>query len=114
MQTVSVPLNKTKLIQHAAGSGVFVLVGLWICSLSPSEMPGPVKHIPWLGYGVSFLGIVLFGAVGFSLVQKLLGSAPGIVFDERGITDDSGVLAAGFIPWENINGFEVAEVSNQK
>jgi hypothetical protein len=68
--------------------------------------------------GVSFvfvrslgLAAVVVGVLGaFIIVRMLLDNAPGLVLDDRGVTDNSTIFPAGFVPWSNISSFEPARM----
>ena len=58
---------------------------------------------------------MLFGGFGvFATIRKLFDSSPGLIIDERGITDNSSAFPGGFIPWADIAGFEARQIYNQR
>ena len=58
---------------------------------------------------VVLLALFIFA---FSLLLKqIFSNKPSLILDDNGLTDNTGVLSVGFIPWENINGIKEAENS---
>jgi hypothetical protein len=53
---------------------------------------------------VGLATVALFGSVALIALRKLLDRSPGLVLDDRGVTDNSSLFPAGFIPWSDIAG----------
>lgn len=110
---VEIPLSKGKLIKGLSGSVIFVAVSIWILSIDQSNSRSMLSN-PAVKYGVAITGIVFFGFLAGVFVFKLMDKKPGMVIDENGIIDNSGGLAAGFIPWTDIKAFTIAKVMKQQ
>ena len=108
-----IPLSKTKLTLLLLGATAFVVVGL--CLLC--------KHLyaaASTGFGsvlltiVGVAAVIFFGACAGFYARKLLDNKPGIVFDERGLFDNSSFVAAGQILWADIETVSVLQLHRQK
>lgn len=115
MQQTIIPLSKSKLFAFVAISALFVVIGYWLFGLDAAviEQQRKFNH-PMFVHSVGFICMV-FGALAFVLaVRKVFSSKPGLILDTQGITDNSSMLAAGFIPWFSIDSFEVRQIHNQR
>ena len=57
---------------------------------------------------------IVFGLMSLYLIYRMVDWSPGLTLNSDGIYDNSSVLAAGFIPWKEIKGIDVTEVSGQR
>ncbi|WP_127131710.1 STM3941 family protein [Pseudoflavitalea rhizosphaerae] len=110
---VEIPLSKGKLIKGLAGSVIFVAASIWMLTTAPSSGRG-ILSSPMIKYSIAVSGIVFFGFMGLMYLIKLKDKKPGLVINENGIIDNSGGLAAGFIPWAEIEDFTIAKVMKQQ
>jgi hypothetical protein len=62
--------------------------------------------------GVILIVIGGFGCIPF--LSKLFDLSPGLILDDRGLTDNTSAFSAGFIPWSDIVGFEAYQMKNQR
>ena len=60
------------------------------------------------------LGIVFFGFIGVTIIKKLFDKTPGLIISGDGITDNSGGLPAGFVPWSDIVAVKETTVVRQR
>lgn len=109
---VEIPLSKGKLIKGLTGSVLFVAASIWILTLK--QTPGSMMANPWIRHSIAGCGIIFFGFTGILYFFKLRDKKPGLVIDQNGIIDNSGGLAAGFIPWTDIKEFSVSKVMKQQ
>ena len=110
---IEIPLSKSKLIKNLLGSIVFVVAGLWLLIFQPS-VSNSVFNSPLVKYGGGILA-VLFGALGIIYFsKKLTDKKPGLIIDEKGVVDNASAVAAGFIPWSDIDHIETAKVMKQE
>lgn len=58
---------------------------------------------------VGIIGLVFFGGITIATPIMMIRKAkvPAIYADDKGITDNSGLFSAGFLPWENIKDISV-------
>jgi hypothetical protein len=110
---VEIPLSKGKLIKGFAGSVIFVAASIWMLTTDSSSGRGLLSS-PMIKYSIAVTGIVFFGFLGVMYLFKLRDRKPGLVIDENGIIDNSGGLAAGFIPWTDIENFSIEKVMKQQ
>jgi len=110
MVAVSIPLSKGKVLLLVIGSFAFVALSAGLLKFSDQvpRMNSTFNKI------VVAAGIPFFGLCGVFGVRKLFDDKPGLVIDSEGILDNSSAVAAGCIPWEEITGFRISEVSGQR
>lgn len=110
---VEIPLSNGKLVKGLVGCIAFVAASIWMfCS---EQRPGSgIFSVPAIRYTIAIVGILFFGAMAVFYLVKLRDKKPGMVIDENGIIDNSGGLAAGFIPWADIKDFGTIKVMKQQ
>ena len=64
--------------------------------------------------GAAAVGVAFFGLCAIYSGIKVLDTRLGLVIDEQGIIDNSSVVAVGRIPWDDVIGFKVMEISGQR
>jgi hypothetical protein len=107
--TITIPLDRMKLLPIALGSAAFVVLGVGLILISGGES----FHDAWMMRLAGAASIAFFGLVFVTVVPKLLDPRPGLVIDKDGILDNSSALSAGMVPWAEITGFEVTTVKSQ-
>jgi len=107
--TITIPLDRMKLLPFALGAAAFVVLGAGLIFMSGGES----FQDAWEMRLVGAASIAFFGLVFVTVVPKLLDPRPGLVIGEDGILDNSSALSAGMIPWTEIRGFEVTTVKSQ-
>ncbi|TWR24571.1 hypothetical protein FPZ42_15855 [Mucilaginibacter achroorhodeus] len=109
LDIVEIPLSKTKMALTLAGSAVLVAAGIWV--MSNAHKFGS-SHLLIITIGI--VCTVFFGVVALYIVSKLFDARPGMIIDNDGLTDNSSMFAVGFVPWEDVLGFNVVNVASQK
>lgn len=56
---------------------------------------------------VTIVTVVITGL--YIILRTALSRKPGLIIDERGITDHSNITSVGFIPWREITGVKEAQ-----
>ena len=107
-----IPLSKVKLLALAAASLLFVVLGVWLFVEAEAVGETTRKSAGFIQV-VSVLAVVFFGLVGGFLAWKLRDSKPGLIVGPEGIIDNSSGVAAGLIPWEDVEGFSTASIERQ-
>jgi len=101
MERTEITLSKWKLVKLLFYSSLFIVAGLWMLLRQP-ETGNPVFNNFWLK-NIAAGGGVLLGIGGMlSGIKKLSDTKPGVIIDETGLTDNSGMLSVGFIPWADV------------
>lgn len=112
----SFALSKPKILLMTSGYGLLLAGSIWLLQMNDSSIRA-VKSIwsaPWFIHGLGGLGILLSGAIIVGLIRKLLDSSPGLVFDGRGLNDNSGLFSTRVIAWDDIAGFGVKRVNQRR
>ncbi|MCH8622344.1 STM3941 family protein [Undibacterium sp. TS12] len=110
-----IELSKSKLRGVVAGALVFVAASIWMVQMDAAQVAekGLVNDVVIM-HGIGWAGLVFFGLCGFAGLLKIIDRKPGLVLSQAGIHDNSSYLAAGLIPWSDITGLSVFEVSGQR
>jgi len=109
-QTIEIPLSKTKIILVILGCATFVILSIWIWTIAESQM----RYSPLRLQIVSILGITFFGLGLIFGPRKLFDKRPGLIIDDKGIQDNTGVSTGRFISWTNIKGFEIVKIKSTR
>ncbi|WP_298735427.1 STM3941 family protein [uncultured Chitinophaga sp.] len=110
---IAIPFSRKKLSRLLIISAVFAVLGCWILLTPINEGTGLLNH-PIIRNG-SALCALLLGLLGTGLaIRKLLQHQPALMIDDEGITDHSSPVAAGYIPWSDVQLITTTTVVNQK
>ena len=91
MPALVVRVRRGVLGRYLLGSLVFVAAGGWL--LASGSVLQAVAGV---------LGLAFFGPMAAWFAVTLLRRRPALVVDERGVTDHSSPVAAGFLPWSQV------------
>jgi hypothetical protein len=115
METVVVPLGRSKMLLLLGASLLFVFAGAWIFGLDAAEIAAQRRYNnPLIMHGAGMAAMMLGGLGAIVMVRKLVDRRPGLVLDAHGLTDNSSAVSAGLIPWRDIAGFEVHRIQGQR
>lgn len=103
---IMIPLSKGKIALLLLGSVGFVVLSLWLWSVADTQA---LASLFLRLLAVS--GIAFFGLCGIFACIKLFDGRPGLIIDDEGIVDNSSAAAVGRIPWNEITGIRVSEIS---
>jgi hypothetical protein len=110
-----IALSRTKLFVLLGGAMVFVLLGGWMLGVDEAELRRPGRFgDPAFLRGAAIAAIVFFGLIALWILRKLSDHKPGLVLSSAGITDNASGVAAGFIPWAEIEASSVFAVQGQR
>ncbi len=112
-------LSKTKIILLIVGSIAFVCAAIYMISLDDAQILASrynrrFFNNPFLVHSIGWAGAVFFSLCAAVGIKKFFDKKPGLIFSSSGMTDNSSGLSAGHIPWNEITGFKIFEVSGQK
>lgn len=111
LEEISIPLSRKKLLLMLAGSIGFVAIGLWFV-VAPPDFHNPFWRDRAFVAGLA--SVVVFGLFAVFIGRKLGDRTPGVVINEKGITDNASAFPAGEIAWEDILGVEGTEMGGQR
>jgi hypothetical protein len=112
-ETIEIPISKLKTLLLFVACLGFVTAGIFFV-LTPEYFLSPIVRNPKAIFVGGCLAIVVFGFFGVTIFKKLFDEAPGLIISEDGITDNSGGLPAGFVPWSDIIAVKELVVVNQR
>ncbi len=107
---VVIALSKTKITLLCLCSFAFVAGSYWIWSIADAQP----RFNPLFCKAIAVAGAIFFGLCGFYSCMKIFDGKPGLIIDKEGIVDNSSGVAAGRIPWDEINGFAVGGNGRQR
>jgi hypothetical protein len=99
---VAIRSGNLKSVLLGLVSAIFVVGGLWMIVVGPT--------------GVRILGllnVLLFGFAFARFFYLLFNPRPSIVVAHDGIYDNGSAIAAGFVPWSEIEGIVIPQFSSQ-
>jgi hypothetical protein len=100
---------KSKLVGMAAGSFLFVLIGVGMASGVIHDDRKDATFIEFIGYA----SIVFFGAVGVVWCRRLFrGDGSVVIVSPQGLYDER--IASAIIPWAAIRQISVASTKGQR
>jgi len=114
MNRVAFPLNKSKLALILLGASVFVAGGFSMFHASAETASQSIIKSPALVHLAGLACIMFFGLCMIAALIKLLDASPALVLDDKGLTNNSGILGGSFIPWSEITGFQVTQIKGQR
>ncbi len=110
---IEIPLSKRKLILALIGSLLFVIVGC-LATVKPEYFVSPIFRNYEVVRIIGVSSFIFFGFCLLFIARKLFDNKPGLIIDQKGITDNSNVLGIVFIEWQDITGIEIRQVASTK
>jgi hypothetical protein len=99
---IRISLHKGKLLKLLVFSIIFLAAGLWMIIAQP-QISNPVFNNIFIKV-IAAYGSAIMGLLGiYFFTKKLFDKRPGIIIDSRGLTDNSGAISVGLIPWNDID-----------
>lgn len=112
-EQIEIQLSKTKMLLILLGSIAFVIIGIWFIINPPKS-----NHIIFGNETVLFItgivSILFFGLISIFVFRKFSDNKPGLIINSEGVYDNSSGVAAGLIPWNDIEEIQIAQVMNQQ
>ena len=107
MPALVIHTPKKRLVLMLLVSVALVAICIWMLTL-------PAGAIGVKGTLAAYVGILLFGLVGFFFLSRLLSPKPAVVIDGSGLLDNASAVNAGLIPWAEIKDVRVSSFRNQR
>ena len=93
-----------KLLGQCLGALAFVALGVFLIRV-------PTRHGLWAQF-MGAVAVAFFGAVGASVLFRLLRPGPAIVIDNDGILDDASGVSLGRIRWDQVGEIDEYRVND--
>lgn len=106
---IEIEISKNKLVRMVLGSIIFVILGIWYMTQTPS-INFPIFNNKTIVFIIGLIGVIFFGFTTIYLIKKLFDKSPGIIITEDGIYDNSSAVSLGFIPWTDIIEIKTSKV----
>lgn len=110
MNTTEIKLSKRKLFLTLAGASLFVIMGYFLIIKANRGDFGDDILVRICGW----VSIVFFGATLIFALVKLFDNKPGLILNEKGITDNASGVSAGFIAWNDITDISMLKVQSTR
>lgn len=113
---IEIPLSKVKMTLLFIGALGFVAIGLWFM-ISPPESHSNRRILlsnPIFLFFIGAISVLFFGVCALFICKKLFDKKPGLIINEKGITDNSSALSLGLVLWVDIEGIKTVSANNQK
>lgn len=107
---IEIEFNKSKIIFLLLISSVFFIAGILIFVFGDRQ----ANAAPGLRNAIAIAAIGFFGCTLIYGLKKYLNKKPALVLNHQGILDNASALAPVFIKWEEITGFNIAQVKRAK
>lgn len=111
MTQIEIPLAKTKLSLLVGGAALFVVLGFYLILKGAYRLD---DFNPLLVQGIGFVSVVFFGAIAIFGSKKMFDRTPGVIINDKGITDNSSGVSVGLITWNDITGISTTVVVTTK
>ena len=121
-EQIIIPLGKTKLYLLVFGALAFFALGALFVTYA-NEMhlhfqnnPGwkLIFRDPRIFIVIGVVAMAFFGLCAVISFNKLFDNKPGLIINSEGITDNASGVAAGLIPWSDIEEIKTIEIEHQK
>ncbi len=90
------------------GSSILCATNIWVIISHR-----PITSTKFIDIPLGILGLTFFGIATVYVFVRFFDKRPALIIDNRGITDYSSLISAGFIPWENVANFGITRVYKQ-
>lgn len=110
---IHIALNKTKLLLTSIGAGIFVVLGIWLITNTPSTsivMVNDPRFIKFIGV----LSALFFGFIFVWALRRVFDDKPALIIDDEGMEDNSSGVSAGRVLWKDVTEIKTIKVYNQK
>jgi hypothetical protein len=111
MDTIEIPLSKTKILFAISGSILFILLGLYLFTTLSEQQ---TSYNPMLAKGAGIAAILFFSATGIYGIRKFFDNTIGLMVDEKGITDNTNASSIGLIHWSDITEIKTGQVMSTR
>ncbi len=111
MNTIEIPLSKSKILLVIAGSMLFVAGGVYLYTTLSNQQ---TDFNPILIKGIGLSGILFFGATGLYGIKKLFDKTVGFTINDEGIIDNSNATSIGLIRWSDITKIETKQIMSTR
>lgn len=104
---IEIPQSKKKILLLILGSLAFVVLGYcFYFEIIPNDGNFNETFIKIVGIA----SMLFFGLTLLIGVNRMFKTKPGLIINEKGITDNSTATSVGFIPWRDITSVEPIKV----
>lgn len=98
--------SQKKLVKLIFYAICLIMMGIFVMTISEKQqMVSPV-----FSKIVGYVSLALFIPALIYILYKFSGNSPALILDSTGLTDNSSATSPGFIPWHEIEKFEVKSI----
>ncbi|WP_121808646.1 STM3941 family protein [Mucilaginibacter kameinonensis] len=108
--SIKIPISNRKVTLLIFGCFAFIIIGVFLWFEADNQIRYPVIVVK----AISIACIIFFGAGILPGFKKLFGQRVGMIIDNKGIQDNTGISRSRFIDWSNIEGFNIISIRSTK
>jgi hypothetical protein len=111
-KTVTIKISKKKILFLFSGASLFLAIGFWMFFRDDAVIRASTRfNNPIFVHAAGLANIVTSAFILIGIMLKLFRNIPGLLLDEKGLTDNSSFFSAGFVAWSDISGVQAHTVS---
>lgn len=110
---IEIPLSRTKLVLLLIGALLFFFLGIWFIIDAEQFITNRFQY-PQIIVIIGVIATIFFGLCLLFILKKLFDSKPGILIDQKGITDYSSATSIGVIEWTDIMEIRTVQIVSTK
>ena len=113
MRKIEIPTSIIKLILTLIGCTLAVALGFYLAK-NPEYFISFKFRSPQFIRIVGIITVCLFSLAWLYIIPKLFDRKPGLILDEKGITDNSSFISVGLILWKDIVSIRTGKIKSNK
>lgn len=113
MDTIEIPLSKTKILLLLIGAIAFVAFGI-LFIINPGSFQSGVFRSSEIIRIIGIVSVVFFGLCLLFIARKLVDNKVGLTIDQYGITDNTNGTSVGLIEWDDITNIRTIQIASTK
>ncbi len=110
MDTIKIPISKRKMLLLIGGAMLLIAASIFLLIVPEASQ----RYNPLVIKSVSIAGIAFFGLCLVWAIRQFFDKQAGLIIDAEGIIDATSAIGVGRIRWDEIEAFEIAEISSTK
>ncbi len=112
MSELAIPFSRKNIIKLMLGFAGFTLLGLLFMAIGGNFLFEPIESNIFKDMFLQISGgaiSLFFGFNAYTFLILLFKPNPALILNTDGVTDNTGFLSAGYIPWTNVERVEALQ-----
>ena len=114
MKPIKIKFHKGILLWLVLFSLGMIAISLRFIISPPENSSQLLLSNPYTAALLGIIMVIVFTPMVFFLLSSLIHVGDAVVIDKKGITDNSSIVALGFIPWKDIAYIDMYQVKKHK